>query len=800
MRGPGKAAQASDPDEIQDSQQIIPKSLLGSNPFGHGRRKVVISASRICSPGAASTVAQLCNPNHSPTRLNQSSANAMKRPLTAFSQQGNKARLQPRFALKPREEGCALVLREKKAPEQRRRVFTGPAEDISEEEEVKPLLVKRLSSSAPPPPPPFDENGEEAARRHCVFFHNAPKKVNEGMLKRVFERAGSVKRLRIFREDGKSQGMGLCEFVSPEGALAAAHILDGEKIYPSEPTPPGEPPRMAAPRNVGRRNEQRNPRQAQAKRGTDKRARTGSSPGARQTKTEENSELKPVGALMSPPPPPPVPILRPRTAREASQVKAEVEDAKVLAPSEAADGRISFYSPKQKSEQEAECKAEDSDSVSHCTDTARAECEPPELSSEESCEVETKKEPQAQSPLKDVDEEMKPVEEPAKPEVSSEPEAEESSCVYFHNVPFEVNEEDLLPLFERAGPVKALRLFTLKDGRSRGQGLCQFERAGVAEKAVRILAGCFLANPSNDSEKDSRELHVKIHKGNTKILDNARQLGLGAMMGSVERFEPGSPATPPPSLTLAAAPPPSPVPAVAPASPEPVPLLQPRPLQVAGGLNRMVGPPETFPFRHPDDSAGSAMTAMKPPVVQPGVAKGKMLAPLDEVLGNYLRDRTGGSEGMHVFDMALRVPPDRWCITRSEFYAFIEEVRELWKLDKIPDGDVPNAFHSDPHHGPNLYQVNQHFVKPVTWAAGGMSYALMKHPAGLPCQVFLSHAWAEGLFELGDLVHRGWPRLQGIVNLYCCLLANPQNLNIEDLLSVPPEDVESSSKMNKTLN
>ena len=37
--------------------------------------------------------------------------------------------------------------------------------------------------------------------------------------------------------------------------------------------------------------------------------------------------------------------------------------------------------------------------------------------------------------------------------------------------------------------------------------------------------------------------------------------------------------------------------------------------------------------------------------------------------------------------------------------AWREEVRELWKLDKIPDGDVPNAFHSDPHHGPNLYQA-----------------------------------------------------------------------------------------------
>ncbi|CAE7317464.1 pmpB, partial [Symbiodinium pilosum] len=94
-------------------------------------------------------------------------------------------------------EGSNLVLRgsePKKAPAQRRRVFTGPVEDLSEEEvedEEKPLLVKRLSSSAPPPPPPFDENGEEAARRHCVFFHNAPKKITEMELQRIFERAGS---------------------------------------------------------------------------------------------------------------------------------------------------------------------------------------------------------------------------------------------------------------------------------------------------------------------------------------------------------------------------------------------------------------------------------------------------------------------------------------------------------------------------------------------------------------------------------------------------------------------------------
>ncbi|CAE6939564.1 unnamed protein product, partial [Symbiodinium sp. CCMP2456] len=103
----------------------------------------------------------------------------------------------------------------------------------------------------------------------------------------------------------------------------------------------------------------------------------------------------------------------------------------------------------------------------------------------------------------------------------------------------------------------------------------------------------------------------------------------------------------------------------------------------------------------------------------------------------------------------------------------------------IPD----NLFHSndrhhDPRHGPNMYQVNEHFVKPLTRAAGGMSYALMLHPRGLPCEVFISHAWAEGVFEFADAVLRAWPL--GKWNLYCCLLANPQNLDISELLDVAP--------------
>ncbi|CAE7352571.1 unnamed protein product [Symbiodinium natans] len=140
-------------------------------------------------------------------------------------------------------------------------------------------------------------------------------------------------------------------------------------------------------------------------------------------------------------------------------------------------------------------------------------------------------------------------------------------------------------------------------------------------------------------------------------------------------------------------------------------------------------------------------------------------------------------------ELHLRIPPERWCITIAEFYAFVREVRRVWAAGQVPEGEPgSNPQHGDPQHGPNLYQVNEHYVKPLTRAAGNMSYALMKHPEGLLCQVFISHAWAEGLFELSDLVYRGWPRLQRLNHLYCCLLANPQNLDIGALLDVPPEE------------
>eukprot|EP00434_Breviolum_minutum_P011968 symbB.v1.2.010552.t1/scaffold694.1/size172116/15 len=119
------------------------------------------------------------------------------------------------------------------------------------------------------------------------------------------------------------------------------------------------------------------------------------------------------------------------------------------------------------------------------------------------------------------------------------------------------------------------------------------------------------------------------------------------------------------------------------------------------------------------------------------------------------------------------------------FYCF--DVRAAWLRGEILESETyPDPLHNCSCHGPNLYQVNTYFVKPKTLAAGGMSYALWLHPGGLPCEVFISHAWAEGVFEFSAGVRSAWPGGHGLTNLYCCLLANPQNLDLEVFLNVDP--------------
>ncbi|CAL1160176.1 unnamed protein product [Cladocopium goreaui] len=124
-----------------------------------------------------------------------------------------------------------------------------------------------------------------------------------------------------------------------------------------------------------------------------------------------------------------------------------------------------------------------------------------------------------------------------------------------------------------------------------------------------------------------------------------------------------------------------------------------------------------------------------------------------------------------------RIPAQKWCITKAE----LEEFAQLVAEEQIPSSR-PNPFHCDPKHGPNLYDVNTYLVKPLTRKAGGQSYALMKHPEGLECEVFVSHSWHGGIFHLQKGVRLAWPQLYRLQNLYCCLLSNPQNLDLDEFI------------------
>jgi len=125
--------------------------------------------------------------------------------------------------------------------------------------------------------------------------------------------------------------------------------------------------------------------------------------------------------------------------------------------------------------------------------------------------------------------------------------------------------------------------------------------------------------------------------------------------------------------------------------------------------------------------------------------------------------------------------PAFWCITRQDLDVFEQEVRELWQQGGIPDDPAfPNSHHEDPDVGPSIYQVNEYYIKPTTRAAGGMSWALMRNPGGLRCDAFVTHAWAEGIFEFCGKLRRMWPH--GANGLYCCFLANPQNVHVDHFL------------------
>eukprot|EP00929_Paragymnodinium_shiwhaense_P026558 TRINITY_DN15785_c0_g1_i5.p1 TRINITY_DN15785_c0_g1~~TRINITY_DN15785_c0_g1_i5.p1 ORF type:complete len:422 (-),score=49.58 TRINITY_DN15785_c0_g1_i5:397-1662(-) len=129
------------------------------------------------------------------------------------------------------------------------------------------------------------------------------------------------------------------------------------------------------------------------------------------------------------------------------------------------------------------------------------------------------------------------------------------------------------------------------------------------------------------------------------------------------------------------------------------------------------------------------------------------------------------------------IAADRWCVTRAD----LKELRALVTRAIHDETIVPTLQDPfDPDNGqlgPSIYTVVQQFIVPVTAGAGGMSWALMKNPAGRRCDVFVTHAWTEGIFESIDKVLASMPFSSH--NVWCCMLANPQNLDIGGLISDP---------------
>lgn len=157
-----------------------------------------------------------------------------------------------------------------------------------------------------------------------------------------------------------------------------------------------------------------------------------------------------------------------------------------------------------------------------------------------------------------------------------------------------------------------------------------------------------------------------------------------------------------------------------------------------------------------------------------------------------------GRDGAALHARGTGVPPERWCVTRED----LEQLRADLKREVAAGRIVPterDPFDANDHKiGPTMYTVTDQYIKPLTRDAGLMSYALLKHPEGILCDLFVTHAWAEGSYEFLDKVITAWPR--GKAAAWICILANPQNLDISELIQEPRSSpfalaLESASHM-----
>ncbi|CAE8586127.1 unnamed protein product [Polarella glacialis] len=144
--------------------------------------------------------------------------------------------------------------------------------------------------------------------------------------------------------------------------------------------------------------------------------------------------------------------------------------------------------------------------------------------------------------------------------------------------------------------------------------------------------------------------------------------------------------------------------------------------------------------------------------------------------GKELHGMTGKGSG---------IPIDSWCVSREDLIFLRAEIKKAIAKGEIKPTARDNFDVTDHKFGPNMYTCCDQYFQPLTKKAGSMSWALMRHPEGLKCDVFITHCWIEGIFEFIDKAVNSWP--VGKKGAYVCILSNPQNLDIAALIEVPRE-------------
>lgn len=132
--------------------------------------------------------------------------------------------------------------------------------------------------------------------------------------------------------------------------------------------------------------------------------------------------------------------------------------------------------------------------------------------------------------------------------------------------------------------------------------------------------------------------------------------------------------------------------------------------------------------------------------------------------------------------MHSEIDPECWCVTRRDLRELRRRVRLAVLERRIVPTEMDNFDPAENEVGPNFYTVVEQYLKLET-AETRASWALERHPGGLACDLFVTHAWAEGVYEFIDKVLGSWP--WSARHAWICTLSMPQHLDISGLISSP---------------